>query len=213
MFQHYIFDLDGTLIDSAPAILDAFAATLAAAGLPPRRRLDDALIGPPLLATLEMISGVSDAARLAEMAADFRRRYDGELAAATPLYPGVLPALRGLAAQGSSLHIATNKRARPTGLILEASGIAGWFRSVHSLDTPPLPHRDKSAMLAALLAEQGIAAASACYVGDRHEDALAAAANQLTFLAAGWGYGAWDDPAACAAPVSAVLASTADLLR
>lgn len=48
MFQHVLFDLDGTLVDSADGVLSALRRCLDRAGLEPRVELSRALIGPPL---------------------------------------------------------------------------------------------------------------------------------------------------------------------
>jgi len=188
-YQHIIFDLDGTLIDSAPAILASFRAVFAAAGLTPARAIDESIIGPPLKETLALISGSQDAALLAELAGRFAVIYDSKGLLATEAYAGVDRLLRELAGTGLALSIATNKRIFPTRKILEHLGWSALFRHVYALDLfePRLP--DKAAMLRRLLTDQGIARHQAIYVGDREEDGLAAQGNDLPFLAATWGYG------------------------
>ncbi|MBV5349668.1 HAD hydrolase-like protein, partial [bacterium] len=64
-----IFDFDGTLIDSAPAILNAFAAALNEKDLTPHTPLNTSIIGPPLKETLIRLSG-SDDAELIESLSD-----------------------------------------------------------------------------------------------------------------------------------------------
>lgn len=188
-YRHVLFDLDGTLIDSAPAILASFRAAFAAAGVSPVRPIEASVIGPPLAETLALLSGSSDPERLAELAARFAETYDNEGLLATTAYAGVDGALRALAAAGMTLSIATNKRIFPTRKILEHLGWSALFRHVYALDlfTPRLA--DKATMLGRLLADQAIAREQAIYVGDREEDGLAALGNGLPFLAATWGYG------------------------
>jgi phosphoglycolate phosphatase len=188
-YQHIIFDLDGTLIDSAPAILASFRAAFAAAGLAPARAIEAEIIGPPLRETLALISGSQDPELLADLAARFAAIYDTTGLLATRAYAGVDAMLRELAGARLALSIATNKRILPTRKILEHLGWSALFRHVYALDLfePRLP--DKAAMLGRLLADQGIARLQAIYVGDREEDGLAAQGNELPFLAATWGYG------------------------
>lgn len=183
-----IFDLDGTLIDSAPSILDCFAKTLSAQGIEPAVPLTDALIGPPLRETLRKLSGVEDEVQLGVMIEDFKQHYDVSGYKATVSYPGVEDLLRNLRAAGLRLHIATNKRLRPTRLILGHLGWAELFSAVYAFDLRTPLFGSKSEMLSVLLQAEDISATRAIYVGDRSDDRVAAANNELGFIAAAWGY-------------------------
>lgn len=186
---HIIFDLDGTLVDSAPAILASFRQAFAKAGRQPAIPIDASIVGPPLPETLALLSGSQDPALLATLAEYFKDSYDTAGISATVAFGGVNPALHALQARGHSLHIATNKRIFPTRRILDVMGWNGLFDGVYALDLfePRLPH--KAAMIQRLLADLSIPPDNAVYVGDREEDGLAALANHLPFLAATWGYG------------------------
>ena len=186
---HVVFDLDGTLIDSAEAILASFRAAFAACGLTPVRGVEPEIVGPPLNETLRLLAGSEEPALIARLADAFRQSYDTKGLLETLPYPGVDDMLRALHAAGLKLSIATNKRIHPTRLIVGHLGWGDIFGSIVALDifTPPLPN--KAAMLGHLLAEQGIDTHRAVYVGDRIEDGEAAEANGLPFIAAAWGYG------------------------
>ncbi|HQC80784.1 MAG TPA: HAD family hydrolase [Accumulibacter sp.] len=183
-----IFDLDGTLIDSAPSILACFAETLAAQGIAPVLPLTDALIGPPLRDTLRRLSGVEEAGRLEIMIENFKERYDFSGYKATVVFSGVDEMLRELRDAGMRLHIATNKRLRPTRLILSHLGWTDLFGAVYALDFRTPSFRSKSEMLSELVQAEGITRSRAVYVGDRRDDRTAAADNALGFIAAAWGY-------------------------
>jgi phosphoglycolate phosphatase len=73
---HVLFDFDGTLVDSAPAILTTFAQVLQAHGLQACCSIDDSLIGPPLRQTLQTLCGSSDVQLLDTLASSFRDIYD-----------------------------------------------------------------------------------------------------------------------------------------
>jgi phosphoglycolate phosphatase len=187
--RHILFDLDGTLIDSAPAILASYREAFAAAGRAPARTIDASIVGPPLTETLQMLAGSTDPALVAALAERFKASYDSTGHQQTAAYAGVGDMLARLAADGRRLAIATNKRLHPTRLILRHLGWADHFEAVYALDMsePRLP--DKAAMIARLLAERGIAHDDAVYIGDRAEDGASAHANRLPFIAATWGYG------------------------
>lgn len=201
--SHVLFDFDGTLVDSAPAILTTFAQVLQAYGLQGCRSIDDSLIGPPLRQTLQTLCGSSDAQLLDTLATSFRDIYDGPACLATPAYPGWDDALAALRALGVQLHIATNKRLLPTQRILHARGWSEYFKVVYASDSRPGGFPSKAVMIATLLGEQGIDAQGAIYLGDTEADASAATANAVEFWAVDWGYGefvgqypTFDSPAA-----------------
>lgn len=204
-----IFDLDGTLIDSAPSILAGLAHALDAGGHAPAVPLTAALIGPPLRATLATLAPAADGATLDRMVAHFKQYYDSEGYKLSTPYAGVAAALARLHAAGTVLHLATNKRYAPTALILDHLGWLPWFRSVYALDKPGHSYADKSAMVAGQMAAEGIAdnaGGHSWYVGDRDEDRVAAEANALGFIGVAWGYGDFAPDAR-----HAVLADLADL--
>ncbi|MCM8565707.1 HAD family hydrolase [Thauera linaloolentis] len=190
--RHVLFDLDGTLIDSAPAILASYREAFAGAGLAPARAIDASIVGPPLAETLQMLAGSGDPALLTVLAERFKASYDTTGYLQTAAYAGIGDMLARLAASGLRLAIATNKRLHPTRLILQHLGWAHHFEAVYALDMcePRLP--DKAAMIARLLADRGIAHEDAVYVGDRVEDGRSADTNRLPFIAATWGYGSLD---------------------
>lgn len=191
----YIFDFDGTLVDSAPAILKGFERALAAHGMAPQVALDSRLIGPPLMLTLQRLTGVEDSKRLVPVADSFRTWYDSEGFRETRIYDGVEALLRDLVAAGNRLSLATNKRLKPTLALLDHLAWMPLFRTVYALDKVSPAYVNKAAMLAALLRDEAMDAGGACYVGDTVADAEAAAAVGLRFLAASWGYGDFTDTA------------------
>lgn len=190
-FDHVIFDFDGTLVDSAPAILGCFREVLVARGIAPKVAIDSTLIGPPLVETLARMTGLGDPAALLAMAAEFKNDYDRKGVFETATYPGIEAALEQLLEAGCHLHIATNKRARPTLLILEHLRLARCFDSVYAIDRCDPHFADKSHMIGAQVSEQALPPQRCCYVGDKREDGLSADVNGLAFYAAGWGYGEW----------------------
>lgn len=206
-----IFDLDGTLVDSAPSILLCLAEALASQGIAPMVPLSPFVIGPPLQETLRNISGCADDKTIAAMAATFVEHYDVSGYRQTQVFAGVEAMLRDLKAAGLRLHIATNKRLRPTQLILSHLGWNELFGAVYALDLRKPTFPNKSEMLDALLQAEGIAPTEAIYIGDRSDDWKAARANALPFIAAVWGYR--DDNLLASSEGLIAAENPADILR
>ncbi len=191
--RHIIFDLDGTLIDSAPGIIAAFRAVLDAKQIVPQCALNDALIGPPLAETMTRLTGISEPHVLTELTDAFKLCYDDKGVRSTHAYEGIDALLNNLYMKQFNLHIATNKRIAPTQSLVMQLKWSAYFSSLNALDmvSPRLP--DKAALLARMLPAQGLAANDCIYVGDKHEDGIAADANQIPFVAVTWGYGDFDN--------------------
>ena len=187
--DHVVFDLDGTLVDSAAGILAALRRVLANRSVEARVPIDESLIGPPLRHVLQLASGMDDDRRLEELETEFREVYDAETHRDTVAYPGVNEALQRLTRRGASLHIATNKRGLPTDKILGLMGWDGLFQSVYCADSVRSGKTGKASTLAELVRAERIDASRAVFVGDSADDAEAASLVGMDFVAVTWGYG------------------------
>ena len=114
-----IFDLDGTLIDSAPSVLATLEATLAVHGIEPIMAFESRLIGPPLSEILMRLTGVVEPKLLNVLVETFKSLYDTSGYKASRIYPGASELLNELRQRNIPTYIATNKRRIPTELILE----------------------------------------------------------------------------------------------
>lgn len=183
------FDLDGTLVDSAPAILASYRNALAIRNLSPRESLTRALIGPPLLTALRRLSGIEDPAILQSLAETFKAHYDGSACLDTEPYPGVPEILARLSEAGRSLFVLTNKRMTPTRRILEHLDLERHFLGIHTLDGEDRPLASKGELLGKILSSRGLAPGESVVVGDTADDHLAALDNGVRFIHAAYGYG------------------------
>ena len=192
-----LFDLDGTLADTAPDLAGALNVMLLEDG---REALPFASIRPWVswgaLRLIQLGYGQDlQAARIAELRQRFLACYEAGLCRESCLFPGVAEVLEALQAAGVPWGIVTNKPGWLTEPLLAALGLGGRAGSVISGDT--LPHSKPHPMpLLHAARELGRPAASCVYVGDNIRDIEAGRAAGMYTVAATWGYiPAADDPA------------------
>ena len=193
-----LFDVDGTLIDSAGGIARSAAAALAEFGRPPLTADQlRSFIGPPLADSFRLldlpadqVDGVVDAYRchyLSDGILDYR------------VYPGVPELLERLVSAGLRLGVATSKRTASARHVLEHAGLAGWFRSIAGSE-PDGSRPDKAAVMTAALADLGVDdPRRALMVGDREHDAIGARTLATDFIGVTWGFGTEDELVAAGA--------------
>jgi phosphoglycolate phosphatase len=185
-----IFDLDGTLVDSAPGITGCYRAALAEMGYElPADVGVAAMIGPPLLDVCRGLLARFGDTRAEELARRYRARYTEWGWSECTLYPGITDALAALAAAGITLHVATAKRTIYATRMLERLGTARHFASIRGSEDGGA-FDDKAVLLADVL--RGGAGAAAM-VGDSRFDIAAARANAIPAVAVAWGYGLPDE--------------------
>jgi phosphoglycolate phosphatase len=187
--KNIIFDLDGTLIDSAPSILDTFQKTLKHFSYKSKKSFNSELVGPPLEQTLREISGETDPEKLSFLVEFFKKSYDDEFYAFSKSYLGMTELLEALVLAGKHLHIATNKRLIPAQKITELFSWQKYFQTIYSIDKVTPAYLNKYHMLRSMVSELGLHAKDCIYVGDRLEDGEAAALNAIPFIYVNWGYG------------------------
>jgi phosphoglycolate phosphatase len=176
-----VFDLDGTLIDSAPDLAQAVNALLADLGKPP---LAEAAIRPMigdgsrlLLSRALTASGVEGAADAFErLFHQFMVHYLAFVADKTTVYPDVPETLAALQARGHPLGVCTNKPFAPTERVLEAFGLAGFFGAVIGGDSLPQRKPEPEPLLATIARLGG---GSAAMIGDSANDMLCARAAKV----------------------------------
>ncbi|MGE5625161.1 MAG: phosphoglycolate phosphatase [Bacillota bacterium] len=186
------FDLDGTLIDSAPDIAQAVDATLVELGLPPwGEEKVRGWVGDGVTRLMKRVltgekDGEPDAAKLEQALAVFRRAYGAAVHVHSRLYPGTLETLELLKGHARLVCI-TNKSAQFTEPLLASIGIRGYFDLVVSGDTLSVLKPDPRPLLHA--AETlGVPSRECCMVGDSKNDILAAKAAGFRAVAVSHGY-------------------------
>ena len=197
--SHILFDLDGTLIDSAPTIIDTLSSVLRSRSIKANVELGSWLIGPPLREVLTKIVGSSSPGILDDLMENFVREYDSKAYRFTSPFEGVDSTLSTLKEKGHFLYIVTNKRIAPTRLILEHLDWAKYFEGVYSQDAFDPRLGSKKEAIDRAIEIHNIPRDQAIYIGDRFEDEDAARGVGIAFGAATWGYTNWPNglPSLC----------------
>jgi len=179
-----VFDLDGTLLDSARGIVAGFQRALGSVGFdPPDVAILRSDLGPPVDVLFASFGLPAD--RMDEAVASYRSFYLGEGLAMSSPYPGIVSALTALTDAGVQLAVATAKRTDLARAILEHHRLAPFFGWIGGADQPGMT---KDATLADTLRQLG-SPRSAVMVGDRHSDIAAAHTCGVGALGVSWGYG------------------------
>ena len=170
-----IFDLDGTLVDSAGEIMSALNATLAELGLAalPRPAVE-ALIGRGVRSLVERAlaqQGITEGVDAA--VARFEAHYAAAVGTQAALFPGVRGGLERLRSAGIRLGVVTNKPRFFTEQLLERLGVRALFDTVVAGDDG-VPRKPRGDMLVAACRGMGREVAHALMIGDSDNDVSAA---------------------------------------
>jgi phosphoglycolate phosphatase len=186
-----IFDLDGTLVDSAPDITHAINRLLADRGAPPQDvAFVEAFIGEGARALVGKLYdalslGVED---LNEEVASYLSYYRARPVADSTLYVDAAEALPALQAAGVRLGICTNKQQDLAEMVLDRFGLLERMSVVVGADTTPYNKPDPRPLLYALQA-LGVEARDAVYIGDTRIDRDCARAAGVACRIVNWGTG------------------------
>lgn len=185
MSRLVLFDLDGTLVDSAPGIWASVRAAAAELGLPrPTPDQLRAMVGPPLQDGFAAVFGLRGAVVDAAVAA-YRAHYTAGAIFEVTVYAGIPELLQRLADDGATLAVATSKPGPSAVRVLEHTGLLGAFATVHGATFDGSVRHKDQVVGAALAAHPD--GRDPVLVGDRAQDVLGAAAHGLPCIGAGWG--------------------------
>lgn len=187
-----VFDLDGTLIDTAPDLLRALNAVLAQEGLTsaPAAAMRT-LVGHGARALIEKGAGLQrihfPAAKLDQLTEDFVRIYSADIAAESRPFPGLEEALDALEAAGATLAVCTNKRTDLSVQLLEALGLAQRFAAICGPEAAAhkKPHPDH---FRATVAAAGGTLRRSLMVGDSMPDVASAKSAGAPAIVVRFGY-------------------------
>lgn len=193
-YSSYIFDLDGTLANTAGDVMASMRAALVQNGLPDGDVTTD-LIGPPLPEMYRMILGDVPEDLLGKLVQDYRKVYNASGTPLTTLFPGIPAVLQHLQARGARLFVATNKSCISTFPLLERLGIRNVFAGIMCPDAliDTLGREvSKFEMIRHILAHWDIDPMQSIMAGDSVPDVTSGISAGVHTLGVLYGYGRKD---------------------
>jgi phosphoglycolate phosphatase len=186
-----LFDLDGTLVDTAEDLAGAMNHALVAAG---RRAIAPArvrhLVGhgaeAMLIRGFEETGGGPPPDEIARHVSIFLEFYVAHIAVRSRPFPHVIETIDRLKTEGARIAICTNKREGPARLLIERLALAGRFDAIVGADTIGIAKPDPASALHCL---KLTACRRGVFVGDSDTDIRAAEAAGMPVLVATFGYG------------------------
>jgi phosphoglycolate phosphatase len=190
--QLVLFDLDGTLIDSEPGIMESIhhAFTAIGAAVPPYDVLRT-WIGPPFYQSFPTALD-HDADRVEAAIGKYREHYEAGAWQRHAIYPGIDAAIAALDAAGCALAVVTTKIFRQARRIVDHLPFGAAFARVYGAELKT-SHSAKAQMIAQAMADFGIAPERTAMIGDRHFDIDGARANGVHAIGVGWGFGSIEE--------------------
>ena len=205
--QLVIFDLDGTLTDSADGIVSSFRHALGEIGVEvPAGDLAGRIVGPPMHHTLQAMGLPDPDAAIAAYRADYSTRGW----AMNRLFDGIPQLLSDLRGEGVRLAVATSKAEPTARRILEHFGLDGLFEVIAGASVDGA-RATKADVMAHALAQLAPLPERVVMVGDRAHDVEGAAAHGIATIVVDWGYGRDDFAQPSAAVPAAHVATVAEL--
>lgn len=187
--QLVLFDLDGTLTDSAEGIVASFRHALGAVGADvPDGDLVERIVGPPMHVTLGSL-GLGDKA--ADAIAAYRADYTSRGWSMNRMFDGIADLLADLRAAGVRLAVATSKAEPTAQRIVEHFGIHEHFEVIAGASVDGT-RSAKADVVAHALAQLAPVPEQVLMIGDRSHDVHGAAHHGIDTVVVDWGYGAAD---------------------
>lgn len=186
-FEHILFDLDGTLTDSAEGILESLRYMFSKVGMEETEEALRMFIGPPLKSMLMTSYDFSESVA-EEMVGFYRESYSEKGMFMNKAYDGIIDCLEALWARGKKLYVATAKPEPFASIILKEYGLISYFEYIGAC-TLDGTLECKQDVIADVLKKCSLPKASTVMVGDRNHDVLGAKACGIKSIGVLYGYG------------------------
>jgi phosphoglycolate phosphatase len=189
MKRHVLFDLDGTLTDSAPGITRCILHGVdVAGGAAPDLDTLRPMIGSPLREIFDVLLPGASAESIEVAVAAYGKRFDRVGIRENSVFPGIVDALRALREAGCELYVATAKGQEVAERVVDQFELRPWFKAVFGAHHG-MGISSKTEVLGHALSVGEIPATTAAMVGDRNHDVDAARTLGVQAIGVAWGYG------------------------
>ncbi len=184
-----LFDLDGTLIDTAPDLLAALQRALRSHDLPApdKRRVQPYISYGAAAMVRESLNGSGTEQLQKQILTAMLEDYQQHIADQTRLFPGIAEVLQNLEARGIKWGVVTNKLQRFTKPLMAALQLTSRAACIISGDTTTRSKPHPEPMLAACR-DAGVLPEQSIYIGDSAHDIAAGKGANMKTLAAAYGY-------------------------
>lgn len=188
MLNNFIFDLDGTIINSSKEVMICFEKAFAQANYPiDKSRLTHNIIGPPLPEIVKLIAPEIDKNTLDTVVKNFHQIYDYEENDISEIYAGMYELLFSLKEQGKRVFMATYKPDFPTQRIVRQFKL-DMFDEIYTIDKFG-ENITKTQMINMLIDKYGLNREETVMIGDAPSDVICAKEAGVLGIGALWGYG------------------------
>ncbi|MEG0778920.1 MAG: HAD family hydrolase [Oscillospiraceae bacterium] len=208
-YNTILFDLDGTISDSAPGIVNSVLYALDKLGLPAGDRNDlKKFVGPPLYESFRKYYKLSDS-ETENAVKYFREYYQRSGIMENDMYPGIPELLEALRGMNKTLIVATSKPEPFAIQILERYGIASYFTYIAGSSLDETRTKKDEVIAYALETNHITDKSQTVMIGDRSHDIMGAKKNDLPCIGVLYGYG--DRPELENAGVTHIVETVDDL--
>lgn len=189
MIRHVMFDFDGTIADTSEGIIRSMHYAYDKMDIPrEKEEIIRETIGPPLEEMFRLLLHTSDEAVINHAVKYFRERYSSEGVRELHMYPDVHEVLEGLYRTGKKMYIVTSKPEAFVYDICKEYGIIDYFTEITGVALSG-NKLSKAERMGKLMQKYGITSNNGVMVGDRPEDAKAAAYNCVECIGVLYGFG------------------------
>ena len=193
MYHNYIFDLDGTIINSSKEVLLCFEKAFEKANYKiDKSRLTPNVIGPPLNEIIKLIAPDIQETDVNIVVESFRELYDFEENDISEFYQGIPEVLTILKNRNKKLFIATYKPEKPTMRIIKQFKLDK-FDDIYTIDKFG-KHITKTEMINDIIEKYSLNKSETMMIGDAPSDIICAKEAGVLAVGALWGYGENKEP-------------------